>query len=223
MSSGLFFRRVLVSRSRSMEEAGINHAAPYFETEAVVEGRLNIVSLSEYKEKFLVIFFYPLAFEYACPTAIAVLNNRAKDFHKINCEALTCSTASKSNHLAWSKELRADGAIGSMKFTMLTDGKQKISKSFGFIKDGAVYKGFVIVDPKGILRHITIDDIHLFNKSGFASISKENVGREERWPAASKNNDKEEIERKIDQILKIVEAFRVCATIDEAQNVGDRS
>ena len=48
----------------------IGKPAPDFSAEAVVDGQFKKVSLSDYKGKYLVLFFYPLDFTFVCPTEI---------------------------------------------------------------------------------------------------------------------------------------------------------
>jgi alkyl hydroperoxide reductase subunit AhpC len=50
------------------------------------------VSLSDYKGKYVVLFFYPLDFTFVCPTEIIAFSDRAKEFKEIGCEVLACST-----------------------------------------------------------------------------------------------------------------------------------
>ena len=45
--------------------------APNFKgVNAVVDGKFKTVSLSDYKDKYLVIVFYPFDFTYVCPTEL---------------------------------------------------------------------------------------------------------------------------------------------------------
>ena len=48
----------------------IGKPAPDFSVEALVDGQFKKVSLSDYKGKYLVLFFYPLDFTFVCPTEI---------------------------------------------------------------------------------------------------------------------------------------------------------
>ena len=60
--------------------------APYFKTQAVVNGEFKEVSLDDYKGKYVVLFFYPLDFTFVCPTEIIAFSEAAKKFRDINCE-----------------------------------------------------------------------------------------------------------------------------------------
>jgi peroxiredoxin (alkyl hydroperoxide reductase subunit C) len=56
----------------------IRKPAPHFETVAYVDGDFKTVKLSDYKGKYLVLFFYPLDFTFVCPTEIIAFSNKAK-------------------------------------------------------------------------------------------------------------------------------------------------
>jgi len=59
-----------LEKDMSAGEAKIGKAAPAFKTNALVNGEFKEVSLSDYKGKYVVLFFYPLDFTFVCPTEI---------------------------------------------------------------------------------------------------------------------------------------------------------
>ena len=59
------------------------------------------VSLSDYKGKWVVLFFYPFDFTFVCPTEIVSFSEAAEDFRSLNTEVIACSTDSHHTHLAW--------------------------------------------------------------------------------------------------------------------------
>jgi alkyl hydroperoxide reductase subunit AhpC len=84
-----------------MSQTHIGKPAPDFKGQAVVDGAFKQISLSDYKGKYLVLFFYPLDFTFVCPTEIIAFSDRAEEFRNIGCELVTCSTDSVFSHLAW--------------------------------------------------------------------------------------------------------------------------
>ncbi|RCN32052.1 hypothetical protein ANCCAN_22156 [Ancylostoma caninum] len=56
---------------------------------------------------------------------------------------------------------RKHGGLGDMKIPVLADTNHQIAKDYGVLKDdeGIAYRGLFIIDPKGILRQITINDL----------------------------------------------------------------
>ena len=57
----------------------IGKQAPEFDSEAYVKGEFKRVKLSDYKGKWLVLFFYPADFTFVCPTE---LEGFAEDYNK---------------------------------------------------------------------------------------------------------------------------------------------
>jgi len=144
-----------------MAKAQIQKPAPEFETDAVINSEFKKVKLADYKGKYVVLFFWPLDFTFVCPTEIIAFSDRVQEFRDIGCEVLGCSTDSHFTHLAWVKTKRADGGLGDMKIPLLADTNHKIARDYGvLIEDqGIAFRGLFIIDPKGVLRQITINDL----------------------------------------------------------------
>ena len=64
----------------------ISKPAPDFQAPAVVNGKFEDIKLSDYKGKYVVLFFYPLDFTFVCPTEIIAFNDRIAEFRKLNTE-----------------------------------------------------------------------------------------------------------------------------------------
>uniref|UniRef100_A0AAY5EM31 Peroxiredoxin-1 n=1 Tax=Electrophorus electricus TaxID=8005 RepID=A0AAY5EM31_ELEEL len=145
----------------SSGNAKIGHPAPQFKTTAVVDGQFKDVLLSDYRGKYLVMFFYPLDFTFVCPTEIIAFSEGASKFRKIGCEVIAVSTDSHFSHLAWINTPRKQGGLGSMNIPLLADLTHSISRDYGVLKEdeGIAYRGLFVIDNKGILRQITINDL----------------------------------------------------------------
>lgn len=139
----------------------IGAPAPGFTTEAVVDGRFKKISLSDYKGKWVVLFFYPLDFTFVCPTEIIAFSDRFDEFQKLGVQPIAASTDSKFSHLAWIERPRNDGGLGKMNIPVIEDTNHSISRAYGVLKEdeGVAYRGLFIIDPRGILRQITINDM----------------------------------------------------------------
>jgi len=79
----------------------VGNPAPDFEADAVVDQEFTKIKLSSYqKNKYVVLFFYPLDFTFVCPTEVLAFSNRYDDFTKLNTEVIGISVDSKYAHLA---------------------------------------------------------------------------------------------------------------------------
>ncbi|VDL90142.1 unnamed protein product [Schistocephalus solidus] len=135
--------------------------APDFKGTAVVNGEFKEISLSDYKNKYVILFFYPLDFTFVCPTEIIAFNDRAEEFRSKGCELIACSTDSHFSHLAWIKTSRKEGGIEGMSIPVLADKTMSIARSYGVLceSSGVAFRGLFIIDGKGILRQITVNDL----------------------------------------------------------------
>lgn len=132
---------------------------------AVVDEKFTKISLSDYKDKWLVLFFYPFDFTFVCPTEILSFSEHAKVFNDINAEVAAVSTDSHHTHLAWIKTNRDQGGLGKMHIPLIADISKDISTNYGVLVEdhtddmyGAALRGLFIIDPKGIIRSVQIND-----------------------------------------------------------------
>ncbi|CAB0033400.1 unnamed protein product [Trichogramma brassicae] len=142
-------------------KAVIGKKAPDWEGTAVVNGEFKELKLSQYKGKYLVFFFYPLDFTFVCPTEILAFSERVEEFRKLGVELVAASVDSHFTHLAWTKTPRREGGLESIKIPLLSDLTHKISKDYGvYLNDlGHTLRALFIIDDKGILRQITMNDL----------------------------------------------------------------
>lgn len=142
-------------------KAVISKPAPLWESTAVKNGEFVQLKLEEFRGKYLVFFFYPLDFTFVCPTEILAFSDRIEEFRKINTEVVACSVDSHFTHLAWINTPRKEGGLGKIKIPLLSDLNHSISKDYGVFLDdlGHTLRGLFIIDPKGILRQITMNDL----------------------------------------------------------------
>ncbi|XP_063795470.1 peroxiredoxin-1 [Pseudophryne corroboree] len=146
----------------SAGNAKIGKLAPDFSANALMpDGQFKEIKLSEYRGKYVVFFFYPLDFTFVCPTEIISFSDRLEEFKALNCEVIGASVDSHFCHLAWTNLPRKDGGLGPMNIPLVADSLRSISKDYGVLKEdeGIAFRGLFIVDEKGILRQITINDL----------------------------------------------------------------
>ncbi|XP_030401806.1 peroxiredoxin-2 [Gopherus evgoodei] len=141
--------------------AHIGKPAPGFHATAVVDGAFKEIKLSDYKGKYVVLFFYPLDFTFVCPTEIIAFSKHAEDFRKLHCEVLGASVDSHFTHLAWINTPRKEGGLGTINIPLLSDLTHSMAADYGVLKEdeGLTYRGLFIIDDKSILRQITVNDL----------------------------------------------------------------
>ncbi|MCZ8341845.1 MAG: peroxiredoxin [Leptospira sp.] len=142
----------------------VTSLAPDFKATAVIGDSFKEIKLSDYKGKWVVLFFYPLDFTFVCPTEIIEYDAQLEDFKKIGAEVLGVSIDSEFSHLAWKKTPRKEGGIGEIKYPLIADKTKEIAKSFGVLIEsgpdaGVALRGTFIIDPNGIIRQATVNDL----------------------------------------------------------------
>ncbi len=142
----------------------VTSPAPDFSAEAVIGSEFKNLKLSDYKGKWVVLFFYPLDFTFVCPTEIVEYDAKLDQFKKLGAEVIGVSIDSKFSHLAWKQKPRKEGGIGDIKYPLVADITKQISRDFGVLIDtgddaGVALRGTFIIDPKGIIRQATVNDL----------------------------------------------------------------
>ncbi|KER31879.1 antioxidant, AhpC/TSA family [Opisthorchis viverrini] len=137
-----------------------NQPAPEFSGMAVVNGEFKNISLKDYRGKYVILLFYPLDFTFVCPTELIAFSDAAEEFKSKNCVIIGCSTDSVYAHLQWTKMDRKAGGLGKMNIPLLSDKNMKISRAYHVLdeEEGHAFRGQFLIDPKGILRQITVND-----------------------------------------------------------------
>lgn len=135
--------------------------APDFEAPAVIDGEIRNISLSDYRGKYVVLFWYPKDFTFVCPTEIIAFSDRFKEFDAIDCQVIAASTDTEECHLAWIKTPRNRGGLGYTQIPIVADTTKAIAARYGVLleKAGIALRGLFIINPEGVIQQITINDL----------------------------------------------------------------
>lgn len=145
-------------------QAKVTQPAPDFAAQTVMpDGSVKEVKLSDYKGKYVVLFFYPLDFTFVCPTEIIAFSDAVKDFKDRGVEVLGVSVDSHFSHIAWRDVPRSKGGIGAVDYPLVSDLDKSISKNYGVLIDApnVALRGLFLIDKEGVVRHSTINDLPL--------------------------------------------------------------
>ncbi|HQQ78242.1 MAG TPA: peroxiredoxin [Thermoanaerobaculia bacterium] len=138
----------------------VGRQAPDFALEGVLNGRFAHYRLSDYKGKWVVLFFYPLDFTFVCPTEILAFSDRLGEFKKLGAEVLGASVDSKYSHLAWTEKPREQGGIEGLAYPLLEDLGKELAEEYGVLDEtGKVaLRGLFLIDPDGVVQHATVNN-----------------------------------------------------------------
>jgi peroxiredoxin (alkyl hydroperoxide reductase subunit C) len=141
----------------------VTKEAPDFKAQAVMaNGSFEELSLSAYRGKYVLLFFYPLDFTFVCPSEILAFDKALDEFKQRNCEILGVSVDSHFTHLAWKNTSVQTGGIGNIGFPLVADLDKSISEHYGvLLPDGIALRGLFLIDKEGVVRHQLINDLPL--------------------------------------------------------------
>lgn len=160
------FRLPLIAKSflhtsSSSAAFGLKKPAPQWKVSAVSDNQFVELNNSQFLGKWLVLFFYPLDFTFVCPTEITAFSDNVDKFKALDCNLLGVSVDSKHSHLAWINTPRSKGGIAGLKIPLLSDINKTMARDYQVLdtKEGIAFRGTFIIDPKGILRQISVNDL----------------------------------------------------------------
>ncbi len=138
----------------------VGQAAPNFQGQAVVNGQIKEIQLSDYKNQWKVLFFYPLDFTFVCPTEITAFSDKIELFQKLNCQVVGCSIDSQFSHLAWTQQERRQGGLGEIRYPLLADVTKKIATSYGCLSGaGVAFRATYVIDGQNTIQHAAINNL----------------------------------------------------------------
>ena len=141
----------------------VGKEAPDFKAQGVMpDGSFKEISLSDYRGKYVVLFFYPLDFTFVCPTEIIAFSDAVDRFEKLGVQLLGCSVDSHYTHLAWRNVPRQEGGLGEIKYPLIADLDKRIAEAYDvLIPMGVALRGLFLIDKEGIVRHQVVNDLPL--------------------------------------------------------------
>jgi peroxiredoxin 2/4 len=141
----------------------VTQQAPDFTADAVMpDNTFGQITLSGFKGKNVVLFFYPLDFTFVCPSEILAFNKKLDEFKKRNTEVVGISVDSKFTHLAWKNTPVEDGGIGNIQYPLVSDLNKNIAREYGILfNESVALRGLFLIDTKGVIRHAVTNDLPL--------------------------------------------------------------
>ena len=159
----------------------VTHPAPDVKATAIMpDNSFKEISLSDYKGKKVVLFFYPLDFTFVCPTELIAFDKRLGEFKKRNVQVIGCSVDSIWTHHAWENTDVNKGGIGNVQYPIMADIDKSVARAFDVLTKatpatviteeveeettvgGAIaVRGSFLIDEEGVVRHAVINDLPL--------------------------------------------------------------
>lgn len=143
----------------------VGRKAPDFRAAAVLSnGEMMNFHFSEAtKNKYALLFFYPLDFTFVCPTELVALDRALDEFKKREVEVIGISIDSQFSHHAWRNAPIEKGGIGPVGYPLVADVTHAIAQSYGIEhpEAGVALRAAFLVDKSGVVRAQLVNDLPL--------------------------------------------------------------
>lgn len=141
----------------------VTQPAPDFTAQAVMpDNSFKELSLSDYKGRYVVLFFYPLDFTFVCPSEIIAFDHRLQEFKDREVEVIGVSIDSHFTHLAWKNTEINRGGIGNVQYPLVADLSKSISEAYDVLTGpGIALRGSFLIDREGTVQHQVINNLPL--------------------------------------------------------------
>src|ERR1700730_9128717 len=114
------------------QTATVGKGAPDFDFPATLgSGRARQARLADYRDRWLILIFYPRDFSLVCPTELTALSSRLDEFVRRDCDLLGVSTDSVATQERWIAAPLASGGLGGLRFPLASDDEGTVSGAYG--------------------------------------------------------------------------------------------
>ncbi len=125
----------------------VGTAAPDF---SLPDANGNLVRLSDYRSKNVVLAFYPLDWSPACSDQLSLYQNELDEFERLNAQLIAVSVDSIYSHGAWA-------AVRGLTFPLLSDfhPKGEVARLYKAMRDsdGFSERALYVIDADGTIRY----------------------------------------------------------------------
>ena len=151
------------------QAAIVGKRAPGFDlpcTSAADSGRTR-VSLDDFRDRWLIVFFYPRDFSLVCPTELTALSTKFDEFERRGCDILGISVDSIESHERWMSTARSQGGLGPLRFPLASDEDTSVSRAYGVLLENqhVAQRGLFIIDPNAVLQYQAVHNLSVGRRS----------------------------------------------------------
>lgn len=141
----------------------VTQPAPDFKAQAVMPNNsFQEISLSDYKGKYVVLFFYPLDFTFVCPSELIAFDHRIQEFKDRGVEVIGVSVDSHFSHLAWKNTDVNQGGIGNVQYPLVADITKSIARDYDvLVNDAVALRGSFLINKDGVVEHQVVNNLPL--------------------------------------------------------------
>lgn len=143
----------------------VGRTAPDFVAPAVLpNGSIrDDFTLSDYKGRYVALFFWPMDFTFVCPSEVIAHDHRVEQFRERGVELIGVSVDSAFTHYAWRSTPVGKGGIGLVGFPLVSDVKHEIVRAYGIEHPaaGVALRASFLIDKDGVVQHQVVNNLPL--------------------------------------------------------------
>src|SRR5690606_6359357 len=141
----------------------VTKTAPAIHAQAVMpDGMIEAFDLEKYRGKHVIVYFYPLAFTFVCPTEIITFDKKNAEFKATDSEMVGVSVCSAHTRSAWRNTPVKEGGIGAINHPVVSDLSKQIARDYGILfNEEVALRGLFLIDKEGVVRHALVNDLPL--------------------------------------------------------------
>jgi alkyl hydroperoxide reductase subunit AhpC len=135
----------------------LNTPAPDVALDGIVDGQVRRYRLSDFRGRWVVLFFYPADFTFVCPTEIRGFQAQRAEFARRDCEILAVGVDDVESHRAWAAEL------GGVAFPLLSDPAREAARAYEVLNeaDGRAFRATFVIGPDGRLAYFVVSPMNV--------------------------------------------------------------
>jgi alkyl hydroperoxide reductase subunit AhpC len=135
----------------------LNAPAPNVALDGLVDSQVRRYRLSDFRGRWVVLFFYPADFTFVCPTEIRGFQARRAEFARRDCEILGVSVDDVESHRAWAAEL------GGVAFPLLSDSAREAARAYEVLNeaDNRAFRATFVVGPDGLVAYFVVSPMNV--------------------------------------------------------------
>ncbi len=149
----------------SRQQILVGRRAPDFEVSCTPTsahaGRM--ASLRNYRDRWLVLMFYPQDFSLVCPTELLAISHRHADFQDRGADVLAISTDAIESHEQWLTRPRAQGGLGQIEFPLGSDATGDVSRAYNVYLDAQhlALRALFLIDPNSVIQFQVVHNMSI--------------------------------------------------------------
>ena len=125
----------------------IGKPAPEFTATAIVDGQVvRDFSLASYRDRYVVLFFYPEDFTGVCGSEVHAFQARLADFEARDAAVIGCSINTATVHQQYLKTPASEGGAEGVTYPLIADTNRMVADRFGTLNGQFDYNEYGLLE-----------------------------------------------------------------------------